>query len=615
MLGLGKYTRIGMLWCIFALGSCNENIWEQNSVESDFVEFYFRKMESRADITPDGSGSFREGDRIELCAIDSKHVARNFLLSLKGGEWQPRLTRRELGDGAITLTAYYPPSAHAIESDARYHHTVVVEQDKDAGYGKSDLLLAGDLMQEDDKVAELTFSHLMHRLEINLLSPEGEPVSGMEVSVLSRLEGTVDSYTREISLDADGQAQWVTPADAGNGKYVAVLFPQPLDGFRKQWIRIRSQGKEVFFGAPAQMEGQPFNTLEKGRSTKVVLTVIPDGEGEAPSGDFAGRTFWVANLNEKLPVPFPGQENLPSITPPWENKKFPENGWFKGTFDVLYMAWNPACGWYDCNKDMKNGEYTALDSRMCWAAASSNTLHWWIANNRDYIERYYTLNPDEERCPSAEFSPGKSAIWDMYRDAYQNKSGSIPDGVNWFFTGVQGEYGSPAAIKNPQWHDFKGFFRGMFAKSESPVVQDIRWPGKKQFNDALKAAFTNGEAIGYVLNEINYGTPGSDLHSLTAWGAEFDKDGYACALYYVNNNNGESDPSGASVNRKVVVYSEDGSLTFLKNDESTQYKKQVIGITRISLRQDVWKEYFKSHSASPVGLSDSRMTIMNKNKK
>ena len=51
-------------------------------------------------------------------------------------------------------------------------------------------------------------------------------------------------------------------------------------------------------------------------------------------------------------------------------------------------------GWYDVNKT----ENRVPDENLCFAAAS-NTLHWWLAQNSEYIDQYLEQTPD---APKAE---------------------------------------------------------------------------------------------------------------------------------------------------------------------------------------------------------------------
>lgn len=52
-------------------------------------------------------------------------------------------------------------------------------------------------------------------------------------------------------------------------------------------------------------------------------------------------------------------------------------------------------GWYDVNKT----ENRVPDENLCFAAAASNTLHWWLAQNSEYIDQYLEQTPD---APKAE---------------------------------------------------------------------------------------------------------------------------------------------------------------------------------------------------------------------
>ena len=98
-----------------ALGACQQtdNLLP-DTLPEDLVEFRFGRKafsadnvaagsSSRASIVEDGSGTFQEGDRVGLYV--GENPARHYILTLRDGTWQPRLTRQELGEGLVTLNA------------------------------------------------------------------------------------------------------------------------------------------------------------------------------------------------------------------------------------------------------------------------------------------------------------------------------------------------------------------------------------------------------------------------------------------------------------------------------------------------------------------------------
>lgn len=77
-------------------GSCSEK--EEFIIDNfsdEYIEFRFSKsLSSRATVSEvNGNGNFVEGDCIGLYSQGKDPDLKHFILTLKGGEWIPRLTR------------------------------------------------------------------------------------------------------------------------------------------------------------------------------------------------------------------------------------------------------------------------------------------------------------------------------------------------------------------------------------------------------------------------------------------------------------------------------------------------------------------------------------------
>lgn len=340
------------------------------------------------------------------------------------------------------------------------------------------------------------------------------------------------------------------------------------------------------------------------------LSQIKGIEAQSDTKDpFAGKTCWVYGV--KAPD-FPGRENIATY-PIWWNKPFPEGEWMRYDYEALgldtdrhQLTWADTCGWFDCNKTYEYDD--APDNNMCWAAASSNLVHWWLVNNRRYIERYdslYGKHYDFER-PSEEFHApvnkdyvgSKSEVFKFFISMFQNKAGWTSSGVNWFVNGNSANISAP--FRDPSTATtFTGFFPKVFSKQDL-VGEDSRNMEKENFNQLMKKAFTERKGIGIAVYDIA-GT-GTGLHSLTVWGAEFDENGYVSYIYYCDNNMPDQDANGASIERMAVTYLKNTSSTagelvahFMqlpKPQGGKRYTYLVSALCLIDLRQDVWKKAF-----------------------
>lgn len=89
------------------------------------------------------------------------------------------------------------------------------------------------------------------------------------------------------------------------------------------------------------------------------------------------------------------------------------------------LKWNGQYGWYDCNK--KNPmEGTGLDSNMCWAAACSNMIYWWLEQNEEYVRRYGYSGPSQYG------NSVNSDVFELYRTHFIDTGNDVGGALSWF---------------------------------------------------------------------------------------------------------------------------------------------------------------------------------------
>lgn len=339
------------------------------------------------------------------------------------------------------------------------------------------------------------------------------------------------------------------------------------------------------------------------RLDKIHSISLTDEEFTDP---FANKKCWVYGI--KAPQ-FPGRENLQILNvSDWYN--FPAGTWGRTNFpemgmdnDKQFVTWSDTCGWFDCNKTYDIDD--ADDFNMCWAAAASNLVHWWLTQNADYIARYdeiYGQTYDYAR-PSAQFLPplknnlasNKSEVFKFFINTFANRAGWSASGVNWFVNGNSSKISAP--FRNPSMAtSFVGFFPEVFSKSDV-IATDSKNVSKDNFNALMKQAFSENKAIGVVVYDIAGKNTGS--HALTIWGAEFDEKGMVSCIYYVENNMPDQDPRGAAVYRYGISYYDDPNdysnqeVTYFEDLPKplggAQNKYLVTALILVDLRRDVWE--------------------------
>lgn len=335
------------------------------------------------------------------------------------------------------------------------------------------------------------------------------------------------------------------------------------------------------------------------------LAVIRLAENE-PADPFANKTCWVYGV--KAPE-FPGRDNLPVLNVGALGESYFEGVWArfnheeKGIdFEKHFLTWADTCGWYDCQKTYSIDN--APDNNHCWSASAANLLHWWLVQNADYIARYDEIYGQEYGYPrpSEAYRPpmlnnlasNKSEIFKFFINTFANRAGWSASAVNWFINGNSTNISAP--FRDPSMIDsFVGFFPEVFSKSDI-IATDERNMSKENFNALLKEAFTENKAIGVGVYDIA-GT-GTGSHALTIWGAEFDSEGYASHVYYVENNMPDQDPNGAVIVRIGITYLSDPDIPRVKVAHFQQLPKPFGGrqntylitdLSLVDLRRDIWE--------------------------
>lgn len=533
-------------------GGCQRESGDFAPSGNDVVEFIFTRADftmttmqesmagTRANVAGDGSGKFEEDDRIGLYVGDGP--ARHYVLTLRGGEWMPRLSRQELGGGLVTLNAYYPAGEETPAAADSHPHTLPTDQ-QDEDYNNADLLWVNRTVNMETlggNRISLAFSHAMHRLVVNLRNTDGSDLpADTKVSVCSPTQGSVVLFDGKVSTAGNSVAEWITARPLGDGRYCAIVFPRQLRQ-GEAWVKIASGGKEAVYRMPGKVGGS--SSLEAGKQTTLNLTPKQNGTVEPapePDAEWANRKVWVYGIDDPV---YPDDESQVPIAN-GNVAGMPGRVWFRMYPDSreAYMNWNGQCDWYDCDKRNPHGDQNDIpdDSKICWAASAANLLHWWMNLNKEYIDAYDRKfgtgqNPEYPR-PSMVFdgSPAadgaqESAIFDFFRKNCRNDGAGSDQGVNWLISNVQ-------SVPIPQGSDIYEKFHGYFTEvfpADRPVAGRQYFNSKKTFNDLLKEMLDKNQGIG-----INcYMVADKGPHAMVLWGAEFDEEGYASYIYYTDSN-------------------------------------------------------------------------------
>lgn len=583
-----------LLTLLLFLISCQKDRLPDEVRNSDKIEFSFIRSEeltSRASIAPDGNGTFEEGDKISLYVGDGP--VKHYILTMRNGRWTPKLNRQDIGTGLVTINARYPADENAgADNKSSSPFKLQVDQNGE-GYTASDILWVNRTVNMDDLQSnriELPFTHGLHRLRITLAEKTGKELpSDLTVSVKGTTSGAFSFFSGAVQPGGSQDMEWITPKREEDGAFQAIVVPQPLKKLQTGdgWIRITANGKSVYYKAPDKIGG--VSSLKPGKESVITLRLkISDTDpdtGEDTDAEWAGKKCWVFGITspvfdpEKVTVVSSGSSNYPLGQ--WVNFRAQ---WTDGTYTDQYrLPWKEGCGWYDVSKTYEwDGE---ADDYMCWAASSSNILHWWMEHNARYIEAYdqtYGATDYYKRYPrpSAVFKPypARSEIFNgLFVHTFNNRGAG--EGVNWFINGSSG-YGT-SGVTDPDMKDFKGYFKEVF-KPGNNLYEHNPSMSKANFNRIIKDALANRKAIAFVTNGD---------HNMTIWGAEFDEQGSVSYVYYVDNNPyGAPDPGGASMFRKEITYRKDDMMNL--KDQTYMGNVRITSLGTVSLQQDIWKQAF-----------------------
>lgn len=540
-------------------------------------------------VDTDGKGSFEAGDRIEM-NISTAGTTSNTTLQYSGSQWMPALKRSEYGTGELLLSAVYPILPQAAVGENIRTISIPADQSTTDNHNATDILFARTTVKEGSVAADMQFAHAMHRIKINL---KGSIPEDLTVEIKSLRQGTMSVADGSVSPDEAAGYIWIKPYKTGDSSYSVIIMPQDAKAFHdgEGLISFKSGGKSAKY-----MLKSDISTFEAGKQTTLNLTLKMD-EGGVDT-EFANQTRWVYGVKG---VDFPGRENI--TTYPVGQTKFPAGEWLRFAYEDMYppqssemqfLTWKEGCGWYDCNKTF---QYIG-DGNMCWAATASNLIHWWLEQNKKYIDAYdktfgpeYSdiTRPSEYHNMTAD-NQQHSAVFNFFKKSFANKGSWETGGVNWF---INGNFRN----LNPLNPNFHGFFGKVFSKDDD-VAKETKDMTKENFNACIKKAFKNNNAIGF--SAYDFAGTGTGVHAMTIWGVEFDENGDVAFIYFCDNNMAEMAPNNGAVQRYKIVYDKStipelkGLYTYMialpDNGNINAKKIPFSSLTLVDLRIDIWEK-------------------------
>lgn len=244
------------------------------------------------------------------------------------------------------------------------------------------------------------------------------------------------------------------------------------------------------------------------------------------------------------------------------------------------LEWQKGYGWYDANKE--EPQAGGKDCDVCWAAAASNTLNWWLDQNKDYIKRYGKFSGPEGYTDSY-----NSEIFLHFKKHFPNKGGDVRGGLRWFLTGYY-------AFDELQGG---GFFQDVLGTG--PVGREMN-ARSSIFASELYKALKSGEAIACAEQY-----PSGFLHGISIWGVEFDRSGGVSALYVTDSNDREIEDqrSGFKFKDKFKTKAglirrrvkEQNGFYYFESSVPGRFTFKISFLYFMGTYKDKWEAYLRAH--------------------
>ena len=262
--------------------------------------------------------------------------------------------------------------------------------------------------------------------------------------------------------------------------------------------------------------------------------------------------------------------------------KLGENGDFCKTEDHGYIDYKAPFeegqGYFDVNK-APFGTNKEIDRNLCFAAAASNTLHWYLQQNKKEIEDYIKNNGDVIRTVGAntyslremlnqDVEQQGSLIYQYFKEMYgNNETGyyTVPL-MDLFLNGYTPKEDRKTNIedKNLQPDARGGFLYGIIGTKPQTGMQSVN--SLSDLGNSLQHYLSDNFVVCLSYTTFSYN------HVVTLWGAEYDESGLLRAVYVTDSDDQDETGVETDVAMKRYVVKGNGNLSYLSNAISEEAK-------------------------------------------
>ncbi|HFI0400152.1 TPA: IdeS/Mac family cysteine endopeptidase [Streptococcus suis] len=274
-------------------------------------------------------------------------------------------------------------------------------------------------------------------------------------------------------------------------------------------------------------------------------------------------------------------------------------------------------GYYDTNKSL-NASF--IDLNLCFAAVSSNMVHWWLEQNSSYVERYLkekngTVNVGENyaitdlrRYIDSFQEQQNSRVFDMFKTYYGYRTnGFVSDAlVDLFINGYKPKVQGGVNLEDSQLvpDSRGGFFYDVF--KEKKLTNRIFSGSYERFGEDVRTVLESKGLLGLTYRTLGYAT-----HIVTVWGAEYDNQGKIRAVYITDSDDQQEQ---IGLKRMGITRDASGNPRLNNHVKNNSAGALLDYVHTIRLGQDLWEEYFnplaKAKEIASQILADAKKALV-----
>ncbi|MFM0820695.1 IdeS/Mac family cysteine endopeptidase [Streptococcus suis] len=274
-------------------------------------------------------------------------------------------------------------------------------------------------------------------------------------------------------------------------------------------------------------------------------------------------------------------------------------------------------GYYDTNKSL-NASF--IDLNLCFAAVSSNMVHWWLEQNSSYVERYLkekngTVNVGENyaitdlrRYIDSFQNQQNSRVFDMFKTYYGYRTnGFVSDAlVDLFINGYKPKVQGGVNLEDSQLvpDSRGGFFYDVF--KEKKLTNRIFSGSYERFGEDVRTVLESKGLLGLTYRTLGYAT-----HIVTVWGAEYDNQGKIRAVYITDSDDQQEQ---IGLKRMGITRDASGNPRLNNHVKNNSAGALLDYVHTIRLGQDLWEEYFnplaKTKEIASQILADTKKALV-----